>query len=432
MRVMMRQKTARLRQVGALLWKTGAAAAGLLSLIVATQAQFGLRPQPPNSSFFRFTAEYTVKATGEKIKFDLVRPCDPQYARDVNGSSIGLGPGKFNPNSYFWNVGIFPKVTADHHLISVHIPHRCGQWSIYGTWPEDKDLLPWTAWFDDADTMEFGWMYASEDAYQSPLAKITFDGASIRWATEEEFIHWEDHAAEGFRPSKLVTHPFGFTYNDRVTKGIPEGCTGVRRVAVPPEVRELARAVWPLGHPRYWYIFAGMDRLVPTRQAPKEGDSPVDFLRYTLLGKGRDKYLFEGHNMGAYIWGSDAADFPQTIPTRGRPGSHELRPPAFFPNADHPYRKPFIHPEKFAQQDLYYDIDTSPELRGFLTCYRGGSVNDPEARAVVGDFDWHRIVWRINGAVVAGQFRDNPRAPGGPSLFFENDEYYYTSAWDGL
>jgi hypothetical protein len=34
-----------------------------------------LREAPPEMEFFRFTARYAVKATGEVIQFDLVRPC---------------------------------------------------------------------------------------------------------------------------------------------------------------------------------------------------------------------------------------------------------------------------------------------------------------------------------------------------------------------
>ncbi|MGY3581966.1 hypothetical protein ACVIGB_001111 [Bradyrhizobium sp. USDA 4341] len=404
--------------------------AGSVLLPVVAQAQFGLRTVPPKPPFFRFTAEYTVKATGEKVKFDLVRPCDPQYARDVDNSSIGLGPGKFNPSSFFWNVGIFPKVTADHHLISVHIPQYCGQWSVHSGWPKGP-ILPWTEWFDDADTMVQGWMYASEDAYDSPLAKITFNGASIGPATEREFIDWEDHAAEGFRPSKLVTHPFGFTYDDRVKKGIPFLCGGVRRVALPPEIKDLVRAVWPSDRPHYWYMFSGVGNLAPTREAPKAGDPPVNYLRYALLGRGRDQYLFEGYNLGTFVWGSDIANFPQTVPTRAGAGPRDLRPPAFFPTSDEPYRKP-LDQKKFGQQDLSFDIDTSPDLRGFLSCHWMGDILDRETKAIVGDFDSHRVVWRINGELVVGQPRDNPRAPQGPDLFFENDEFYYTHAHDGL
>jgi hypothetical protein len=35
-------------------------------------------------------------------------------------------------------------------------------------------------------------------------------------------------------------------------KYIPPTCEGVRRVPLAPEVREMARAVWPADHPRFW------------------------------------------------------------------------------------------------------------------------------------------------------------------------------------
>jgi hypothetical protein len=165
---------------------------GITATLASTsfvRAQFGLREVPPKTEFFRFKAKYTVKATGEVIQFDLVRPCRALYARDWLGSSIGVGPGNFDPASYFGNVGIFPKVTADNHLIIIHIPFKCeGGTTANGGWP--PDMLPWTTWFDDADNLTFGWMYASEDAYKSPLATITFDGASIETADKNDFLDW--------------------------------------------------------------------------------------------------------------------------------------------------------------------------------------------------------------------------------------------------
>jgi hypothetical protein len=226
-------------------WLAVTLVVGVVAMLASTsfvRAQFGLREVPPKADFFRFKAKYTVKATGEVIQFDLVRPCQAVYARDMNGESIGLGPGKFDPNSYFYNAHSFPKVTADHHAIMVSIPMACDGQAIA------EDLLPFMAWFEDADDFSFGWMYASEDAYKSTFAKVDFNGATIESADRNDFIAWQKRAGDDFRPSKVVESPFGFTYPERLKKYIPPTCEGVRRVPLAPEVREMARAVWPADH----------------------------------------------------------------------------------------------------------------------------------------------------------------------------------------
>jgi hypothetical protein len=403
-------------------WLAMALVFGVVATLVSTsfvRAQFGLREVPPKNEFFRFKAKYTVKATGEVIQFDLVRPCRAVYATDLTGDSIGLGPGKFDPASYFGNVGIFPKVTADHHLIIAHIPFKCeGGTTANGGWP--PDMLPWTTWFDDADNLTFGWMYATEDAYKSSLATITFDGASIEAADKNDFIEWQKHAGDHFRPSKMVVHPFGFTFNDRVHKDIPSLCFGVRRITLPEEIRALARAAWPSSHPRYWTL----DAAIADGKAKEAAD-----LKYEVMGMGSRKHLFDGHPKDAYIWGTDVADFPQTIPTRaGKSGGW---PPVFYPIVAYPYGKPFLTPERLASNELYFDVDPSPDRYGFLGCYMHGSYGDPIVRDVT-DMDSRTIVWRIGGERVFGQPHENPRAPGGPHVFFERDEFWFTGAHDGL
>lgn len=382
-------------------------------------AQFGLREVPPKTEFFRFKAKYTVKATSEVIQFDLVRPCRALYATDMTGDSVGLGPGKFDPASYFGNVGIFPKVTADNHVIIVHIPFKCdGGTTANGGWP--KDLLPWTTWFDDGDNLTFGWMYATEDAYKSPLATITFDGASIEAADKNDFLEWQKHAGDHFRPSKMVVHPFGFTFNDRVHKDIPERCFGVRRLTLPPEIRDLARAAWPDSHPHYWTIDASI----------AEGkDAAAAELKDAVWGPGSDKHRFDGHRQGSYMWGTDVADFPQVIPTRAQ---NHRAVPIFNPIVAYPYGKPFLTPDRVASKELYFDVDTSPERQGFLGCYIYGNGLTPFVTSAIPDVDNRVIVWRFDGERVLGQFRENIRAPGGPSLVFDRDKFWFSHAADGL
>jgi hypothetical protein len=103
----------------------------------------------------------------------------------------------------------------------------------------------------------------------------------------------------------------------------------------------------------------------------------------------------------------------------------------FYPIVAYPYGKPFLTPERLASKELYFDVDPSPERYGFLGCYMYGSYGDPIVRDVT-DMDGRTIVWRIGGERVFGQPHENPRAPSGPSVFFERDEFWFNHASDGL
>lgn len=65
------------------------------------------------------------------------------------------------------------------------------------------------------------------------------------------------------------------------------------------------------------------------------------------------------------MWGSDVADAPPTIPTRA-----QNRPavPIFNPVVAQPYSKVYLTPERVASKELYFDVDTSLERQGFLSC----------------------------------------------------------------
>jgi hypothetical protein len=387
-------------------------------------AQFGLREIPPKADFFRFKASYTVKATGEVIQFDLVRPCQAVYARDMNDDSIGLGPGKFDPNSYFYNAHSFPKVTADHHAIMVSIPMACaGQTTTNGQVAED--LLPFMAWFEDADDFAFGWMYASEGAYKSRFAKVTFNGATIEKADRNDFLAWQARAGDNFRPSNVVESPFGFTYPERLTKHIPDTCIGVRRLALPLEVREMARAVWPADHPKFWTLH---DFFNNTNEPAHSEDHPAFKLGRYVWGAKSDVYSING------IWNRDLV-WTRTIsiPTRahGSPLHPMLRPPDFYPLVRNLSVLPGESDEDFIKRPPSIDIAYEDQYRGFLGCFLGRSrpslqpflrslhFKDPQ------DPSKPRVPWLIGGQPVSGQ---DPGFQPHPTHFLETDEFSFEEA----
>lgn len=385
--------------------------------------------------FLRFKAKYTVKATGEVIQFDLVRPCRTIYAKDFANDSMWLPPGPVAPSDYFTDIKFFPKVTEDHHAIVVHIPQICrpvyvdknNDYRIDLTVGErsrevmpstsnglvPKDLLPYATWFENADDLRFGWQYASPDAYASPLAKIRFEGASIEDATAEEFQQWKKNAAQGFRPSKIIAHPYGFSYaqvqnrvldNDGIPV-IPTGCWGVRRLRLLDDVRELAKRVWPADHPRFWTI----DAVAPEHQA----DAKLLFRR--VFGDLSFHTVFEdGLQRGRYGGGESSPT--ETSGTVYEPAN---KPPTEFPA---PYN-PLLF-ESVQASDLHTDVDMRPEMRGFLACYSPNYTN-----TISNSVFWSKTVSRrIDGYPLAGD--DLLRYPKNwlnpPDRFFERDEFMFT------
>lgn len=391
-------------------------------LVLAPQlatAQLSVRPVQPKSDYFRFKAKYTVIATGEVVEFDLVRPCFVVSGRDITGDSVGLPPHK--PSGYFNGISKFPKVTSDHHAIVVRIPRACdGDTTANGKVP--KDLLPFTTWFDDADDLSYGWQYTSEDAYKSSFAKLRFDGASIEAAGKSDFLAWQRQAHDDFRPTKLLQSPFGFSFELLSSSDdIASSCWGVKRLTLPSEIRELAKAVQPEDHPRFW--------TVPPQ---KENRSPIqDMLYKAVWGTESDRHRFnDGNHRSVLEWGLDVADGLESVPTRlnGALGRPRVRSPDFFPLISAPYGLPFMTPERLAAPTLYFDVDVRPEMRGFTACYAITSAMGRNFRTQVPDAERHDFRWRIDGQAVAGQWQLNPRDPVSPSRFFERDEFAYEDA----
>jgi hypothetical protein len=179
----------------------------------------------------------------------------------------------------------------------------------------------------------------------------------------------------------------------------------------------MARAAWPSNHPRYWTL----DAAIADGKTREAAD-----LKYEVMGMGSQKHLFDGNNIFAYAW----VDV-QSIPRRSGSSASMARPPAFYPIVAYPYGKPFMTPERLASNELYFDVDPSPDRHGFLGCYMYGSYGDPIVRDVT-DMDSRTIIWRVDGERVFGQPRENPRAPAGPDIFFEEDKFWFTAARYGL
>ncbi|UFW48211.1 MULTISPECIES: hypothetical protein [Bradyrhizobium] len=380
-------------------------------------AQFFLRQVFPDNAFFRFKAQYVVKATGEVVDFDLVRPCQPKYARDATGDSVDLGPlggGKLEPDSHFGAVDRFPKVTKDHHVIVVKIPRACdGQTTANGRVP--PDLLPYASWYEDADDISEGLLYATEDAYRSPVAKIEFRGASIKTGTPEDFRNWVQHAADGFRPSKDITSPLGFTQKDTFGWGhISQTCEGVERLAFPPEIVPRIAEIWPSGHPHFWSWRA--TEQAGHREALREVDA--DIFAY----KTKPYSWVDGISPKQY----GNYENRESVPTRahGSIDKSGRRPLPVFPFSHIPDGLNSTPPGKTPDpSSFYFNLDLRPEMQGFLYCrQRDPLVGEMPPRPEMGE---HVVEHRANGEPIFGEVKRARFMAQATERFFEDDKYTY-------
>ncbi len=188
--------------------------------------------------FYRFKASYTVKATGENLDIDAVIPCQAVITTYKGGGSSydsfipGDRTNRPDPN-------ILYKITREGHVLLVGAPGACHNRGTTANGVVPKNLLPKAFWFDDAD-LRYGWMYASEDAYDSPRATIVFHGATVETATAEDYADYLNDLAEHFTPVGSIQHSFGFTFGQTRRSAntrpdgysyIPDQCYGVEKHA---------------------------------------------------------------------------------------------------------------------------------------------------------------------------------------------------------
>jgi hypothetical protein len=81
---------------------------------------------------------------------------------------------------------VFGRRMSDGKGLVIRPPTACrGETNANGE--VQPDLLPIIVVLDEADILDFGIVYLSEDAYESPLSAPKFSGATIEKATRAEF-----------------------------------------------------------------------------------------------------------------------------------------------------------------------------------------------------------------------------------------------------
>jgi len=211
--------------------------------------------------FYRLEAKYTHedRNTGEieEINFDIVALCD----------SVLMDPKGLTAPREAPVPGRFGKATKDGGLALLQVPKACSD-SV--NMVRDKipdDLTPFVIWWDSIHEMGPGLGFATEDAYESPISPLKFHGAKITNSSFEEWQAWREKQLAEFEPVSFLQSPWGVTANGNhpeiVSKeyGWFRACRGAQRIALPQEVQERVKKLWPDGAPDYWiYSDAGVDR----------------------------------------------------------------------------------------------------------------------------------------------------------------------------
>lgn len=148
---------------------------GLIAVLATAQAQLTSSVTDNRSTYFRLKVKLAYK--GEPQDFDIVVGCN---VRQIN---YAYGGRTYEP-------GLIPTVfgrrMSDGKGLVVRPPDACqGQTTDNGK--VQPDLLPVVVVYENAETLDFGIAYLSEDAYESPLSVLKFGGATIEKATRAEF-----------------------------------------------------------------------------------------------------------------------------------------------------------------------------------------------------------------------------------------------------
>jgi len=411
---------------------TASIVVGVVAAVLAiTHAQSTSSVTTDSSTYYRLKVKLAYK--GEPQDFDIVVGCNVREIFYKEGGSTyeaGLIPS------------VFGRRMSDGKGLVVRPPRACrGETTANGQ--VEPDLLPVIVVYDNADTLDFGIAYLSEDAYESPLSVLKFGGASIEAATRTDFDKFRREQANlvtrrVYWTGKAATETLkrlGITPAAKPFAGL---CQAYERFLIPEQARPLVRQSWPSAKPRYW---------VP--------ETPDDSHRYGAQGD-IDRAI-----RGSNLLRSDSVDDPP----------HDPRSIGPIPEAEADYGMPtrrggglvnvfaknrtIRHPGAYYPAASDFRSDTWPADRSGWAAYvkahgtfadadidfRGGLTRGFAycfaMREGMLDNEWREIVRR--GGVVArvdGQDLVSSRAPwsgaSSPFLILERDEYMFLVLRVGL
>ena len=221
----------------------------------------------PQTFFYRIEADFILKETGEPIRFDYVVGCGGyvwnysyttsskvsvrhpayMYQSVPGGGALGIITIDMGDD---WKWGNVRNVVDSPWAGKPHIP---------------ETVRPTVIWFDDANDLSHGWGYLTDDAYESPLAKIEFVKARITKSDKDAWKTWRDEAAATYEQVGMIPGPWGLTREALSTeeekeldsrgvgRGIAGGrCSAASRVRLETEAIDRLFELAPKGTDEFW------------------------------------------------------------------------------------------------------------------------------------------------------------------------------------
>jgi hypothetical protein len=365
-----------------------------------------------DSTYYRLKVKLAYK--GEPQDFDIVVGCNVRQINYKDGGST-------------YEVGLMPTVFGrrmnDGKLLVVRPPSACrGETTANGQVP--PDLLPVVVVYDNADRLDFGIAYLSEDAYENPRSVLKFGGATITKSTRAEFDEFRRTQTNAVRrelyhsalDSDQLLAQLGLP---RVARTWAHVCEGYKRFRISEELRPLVRSHWPEGAPKYWQASTfevereiGRAILGSSLRSDRPDDTPHSAGQFGPIPENEANYGLPSRAGGGVI---------HLVPT-----ARTTRfPPAYYPAANDyrldqwpADRKEW--PGYVASRGKLSDTNISVDGRrskGFAYCYVTLFPSSEIAPQVVG----RRIVGRVDGQEI-----DSQRASlTAPDWIFERDEYVF-------
>ncbi len=196
--------------------------------------------------FFRMVVKLDYQ--GEPQTFDFVVGCQVKSILYQDGSrsrDVGFIPA------------VYGRRMKDNKAVVIRPPDVCnGETTTGGEVP--AAFMPLIVVYDNADALDMGLAYLSDDAYDSPESDLKFHSAEILASSRAEF----DADGKSGVPNLITREKFWSAQPDGVA--LAEGlrairpqysktCTFAQRYRLPDIVRERAREFWPATRPVYWF-----------------------------------------------------------------------------------------------------------------------------------------------------------------------------------
>jgi hypothetical protein len=365
------------------------------------------------SVYYRLKVNLTYN--GEPQDFDIVVGCNVRQISYLDGGrtvEVGLVPT------------VFGRRMSDGKGLVVRPPRACrGETTDNGE--VQPDLLPVVLVYDDADILDLGLAYLSEDAYESPLSVVKFGGARIERASRDEFEQFRRTQTnlvtpEAYHSALMSDADLGKINITRVARPFGHSCQAYQRFHIPEELRSLVAQQWPASHPRYWApdTFEAEQTITDAISRSKQIDS----------GRTSDP----ARPLSAWWIPWTSADFG--LPTRGGGGlvttkRGSLFPPAYYPSSDD--RRTDRWPANIDQRPEY--LAALAQFAFFAVEHRGGLMRGFAycfAHVPIANAQWQllrgKIVNRVDGEQVVS------KRPSSGAWIFDRDEYVFRLFQMGL